>query len=278
MITLAEALDSYLAARESLKPQTEYTYRLNVDRVLGDLLDVPLDQITRQQVVERHQEHSLTAPKTADYACRVLRAVSIWAAENHADAVLPVLPTSALSTSNLWNALRPTNEDTIGLENVRRWFWAVRELDREPRDLLFFLVLTRCRRDSVLTLRFDDVDFDRWQIHAKEGSVPASSWLIELLWFRQAGAKSDNVFEMKSPYKSIKSVVSRTGLAFTPSTLRATFDTLAIASGIEPEVLRAYQKRDDRHSPERFRILLQSVCDLLLSLAGVYEPRPWVSR
>jgi len=298
--TLKDCAEIYIANRQ-IKKSTADSYRTALRSVCQDWLDMPIDELTKGMVVDRHKSHSQHSPGQADLCMRVLRCVLRWGAEYWSSGEEPLIksiPTDRLTILKLWHKPNRKINDRIELEDLGRWFHSVRKLSHTQRDYLYFLVATGCRRNEGAMVQFEDIDFERGlvRIHcAGDGTkttaehvLPLSDWLLEMLWLRRAGHESGygwvfpnqwNSGPLTSPYRAIKTVTTETGIKFSPHTLRRTFALLATHPdvGADELVLKAclnhaltgvtwkhYLKPD----PERLRPTIQGVSDLLLRLAG----------
>lgn len=295
--TVQEAVDEYIRIRK-LKARTAYGYQAALNAVVPDWLDLPITEINKDMIVERHRGYSEKAPGNADYVMRVMRALLSWASEYYGDDEEPLLrqnPVRRLTVSNAWNKCEPRIDDRIDFKDIGRWFHAVRGVSPTMRDYLFLLLLTGLRRNEGAMLQWDDVDLENGLItipDTKNGSdhiLPLSTWLIEMLWYRrvQNGGKREWIFPgqygsqyITSCYRAAKLVTKETGIVFTPHTLRRTFVSLATHPDVGADELEikgilnhATTSVTWRHylrpNPERLRPVIQAVTDLVLREAGV---------
>jgi integrase len=197
--TLRGALEEYIAARKNLRDKSVRDYRLSVERYLGAWLDVPLREITREMVEERHRaitteveaRHRAAAMETARrHEARADRAQARdWpdaAARHRAAAVATVerKPPSGHATANgamralraLWNfASDRVPELPPNPVALRRQWFPVHRRERLVRadDLPAFYAAIRAlpnevARDYLLLLLFTGLRREeaaslRWQ-------------------------------------------------------------------------------------------------------------------
>jgi len=108
--TLRTALDTYLARPKLRSEVHKIGMRQQFDRHLKDWLRLPLDEITKAMVVERHRSLAKT-PSTANHVLKYFR--TVW---NHARRVhdLPESPTMAIE----WYEESP---DGKIIDDLRLW-------------------------------------------------------------------------------------------------------------------------------------------------------------
>ena len=217
-ITLQEALDQYLE-KGKLKPRTLITYREIIRLYLGDWLDYPAQEITRDMVRDRHREiasskrrrrklvkTSITPVETdtrreaaADNCMRTLRAILNYAFEDEESETVYRNPVNVLSSRKHKAWYRSTRRQTI-IKNsdLPAWYRAVIALDNEIlRDYLLLLLFTGLRRQEAATLQWRQVDFNEkcfTIIDTKNGfphTLPLSNFLLELLNDRKEGLQAE---------------------------------------------------------------------------------------
>ena len=141
------------------KPSTQRSVRwvLNA-RLLPTFGSLPLDQITPASVIRWFDEYSRTAPGGANHALKRLRRILNHAVEcGH----LQTNPAGSVKQNP-----RPKLTRFLSREEIRRLH---RALDRhgcaqssrlQQADIIHLLLLTGCRRNEILTLRWQDIDGD----------------------------------------------------------------------------------------------------------------------
>lgn len=265
--TLRQLLEAYIEAKPGMRRKTQLIYRSRIDEVMGDWVNLPADQITEGMIIDRHMEISIHSPKTSDFAFRVFRAIAVWSGISPLrDAVM------ALNRDRLWNYLAPRQDDSIGIANIQKWFWALRDVEPAPRDLLLTLLLTGLRQDTLAGLRVDDIDFNRALLLTLQGTHPMSGWVCQILWLRSVDNLGLVFSGLERPYRAIHKVTRHTGLDFTARTLRATFETLAMAAGVAEPAIAKFREGSEHNDPEESRHVVEGVASMLAELSGIARP------
>lgn len=191
--TLQSALDEYLK-KGKLKPRTVTTYNDLLRLYLGDWLNRPAIEITRDMVKERHLEIAtgkrqrkklikeidtekarkdrpklkLSEPPdpkrkeaAADNCMRTLRAVLNYVFEDEDGGSPYINPVNILSSRKKKAWFKVDRRRTlIKNSDLPSWFKAVDGLDNKiMRDYLLFLLFTGLRRQEAATLTWKQVDF-----------------------------------------------------------------------------------------------------------------------
>lgn len=159
---LEEAMETYLARPKLRSDAHKHGVRSNFELHLGDWLRLPLDQISKSMVVERHRS-LMDKPSTANHTLRAFRAV--W---NHARRVhdLPDVPTSAIE----WYE-EPPNSTVI--DDLPTWREAVDALDN-PIHSAFYRILpfTGLRKTEAFTLQWKHIYEDRLHLPVTKNGRP----------------------------------------------------------------------------------------------------------
>lgn len=135
-ITLEEAFQKYLVARDGLRDTTKQTYRRIVFKLLAPWRSTPLAAVTPAAVHEAHirltGEYGAT---NANTAMRVFRAIYNYAAAFHDG--LPANPVNRLTQARAWN--REVRRQTIiSPGDLPRWYETVTGLSNPlARDYLY---------------------------------------------------------------------------------------------------------------------------------------------
>jgi hypothetical protein len=109
-LTLEVAMESYLSRPKLRSEAHKHAVRLQFDKHLKDWLKLPLDEITKSMVAERHRSMAAT-PSAANHTLKYFR--TVW---NHARRLhdLPESPTMAIE----WIEEKP--KSTI-VEDLKQW-------------------------------------------------------------------------------------------------------------------------------------------------------------
>lgn len=303
-VTLEEVFEEFQKAR-SLKPSTLKSYTQVLNAALGDWLKMPIADITKNKVAERHAKLSKDSGKAyADSAMRTLSSIWNFAdsryEDNEGESLLPSNPVKALSKRRAWN--RPNaRKDYIKVHQLKPWFEAVGGLRIEPwgtmaqtvGDYLTVLILTGLRRSEAATLPWSQIDFSDRTLLVKETknhqehTLPLSDYLLELLQERRKHIAGDYIFpggpNSKHPYiieprTHVRRVVEESGVKFRLHDLRRTFITSAERLNLPPYALSRLANHQYGHPVtrdyiitdlERLREPMQKVTDYMLEAAGI---------
>ncbi|HEY9678861.1 MAG TPA: integrase [Drouetiella sp.] len=293
-ITLRKVFEEYKNSKD-LKPKTLQHYNQRLNRYLQDWLDIPVAEITKDMVEQRHRE--IAGPAIANSTMRTLRALMTFASANYEDASgAPVIqgnPVKRLSEARSWNR-DLTRNDVIEPAELRAWFAGVYSLDSATfRDYLLVLLLTGMRKSEAKNLRWDQVILERGIIRLNETKngesheIPVSDFVLNILTSRKMGSRSAWVFTssvsnkpISAGTKPMNSACERAGFKFSLHTLRRTFAFTACELGIRSGIIRHLmnEKLDcntrtfDGSTFEQQRGATQQVTNRLLHSAGVSKP------
>ena len=143
---------------EGYKPSTRKGVRSVLDRqLLPAFGSKPLDRISPAQVGRWFDRFSRTAPGNANHALDLLRQIMNFAiARSHIDTN-PALAVKRNRRQALTRFL--SREEIARLHQVLDG--QTRNSSREQADIIRLLLLTGCRRNEILRLRWSEVDRDR---------------------------------------------------------------------------------------------------------------------
>jgi integrase len=238
-VALADAFDSFFAARPHLSAYTVENYSRSVRLYLKAWRKKPINDITRQMVLKRHQELSTEVGKTtANNVMRHLRSIYNYAAATHDD--FPPNPVQILTQARAWHR-EQRRQTVVTALDLPLWWNAVMAEPEHSRDFLLMALFTGMRRGELMTLRWDNVDLKAMTLHlpkTKNGdplNLPLSTFLSDLLSHRLARS-SGSPFVFPGPGKNghlvetkkfLVRVSTGSGVTFTLHDLRRTFITIA---------------------------------------------------
>lgn len=261
--TLFEAMEVYLD-RPKLRSETHKAgVRQQFELHLKDWLRLPIDEITKSMVVQRHREMAKT-PSGANHVLKVFR--TVW---NHTRRTydLPESPTNAIE----WYQERP---DGRTIDDLPAWKRRVGGLGNPIHAVFFELLLyTGFRKSEALTLDWKHVH--EHHIHlpvTKNGrsfDLPIVQRHHEILAPLHGLSRTWVFPSPKSPSGHLN---APTRLEWSPHAHRRTFATIAMETGVLEEVvgrllnhtpLNLAGQRYVQPSLEALRPAMQQTCDEL---------------
>lgn len=278
--TLGECFD-YFKEHKTLSDETLKSYNRQVLTLLGDWVDIPLNNITKSMIVTKHQKLSKTSKAQANAAMRVLR--SVWNycrqsfLDDNEDPIIKEHPVAILNAKKDWNVIKPRTRHVAEEELGKYLKVAINFQDRsshkqEPhsnnaRDIQILFLLTGVRLNEAQPLRWKDVDLKAGKIELKN-TKNGSNYTFpmgDILWslmrrrarFRQGGewvfpssqVKSDS--HVKNMTQAYKNLSSEAGLYITPHDLRRTF--ISVANGLQmnyPVLKKLLNHRESQSSDD----------------------------
>ena len=238
-VTLAKAFEEFFAARPHLSPVTVNSYGRTVKLYLKGWRKKPVNEITRQMVLKRHQQISVEHGKTtANNVMRHLRSVYNFTAATHDE--YPPNPVTILTQARAWHRER-RRQTVVTAQDLPMWWKAVMAEPDYSRDFLRTALFTGMRRGELMKLRWDNADLEARTLHlpkTKNGdplTLPMSEYLTDLLtsrrelvgsspWVFPGPGKTGHLIETK---KFLLRVSTGSGVSFTLHDLRRTFITIA---------------------------------------------------
>lgn len=226
--TLEVAMESYLA-RPKLRSEAHRSgLRQQFENHLKDWLRLPLDEITKGMVVERHRSMAST-PSSANHTLKYFR--TVW---NHARRVhdLPESPTLAIE----WYEEKPNGSV---IEDLVSWRQTL-EAFRNPIHKVFYelLLFTGFRKTEALTLEWKHVQEDHIHLpmtkNGRSFDLPILQTHHEIL-APLRGLHRNWVFPSpKSPTGHLKGPER---MQWSCHAHRRTFATVAMEAGVLEEVV-----------------------------------------
>ncbi len=266
--TLKAAMESYLA-RPKLRSETHKTsLRQQFELHLGDWLKLPLDEISKSMVVDRHRVMAAT-PSAANHTLKYFR--TVW---NHARRIhdLPECPTMAIE----WYEEKPNGaiiddfgawaEDLEGLPNpIHRTFY----------ELALF---TGLRKTELLTLEWQNVHEERLHIPMTKNGRSFDLPILQLHHEILAPMRGlSSIWVFPSPKSGDGRLSNPARMRWGPHVHRRTFATVAMEAGVLEEVvgrllnhtpISITGQRYVKPSLEALRPSMEVVCDELSARTG----------
>ena len=226
--TLKVAMDAYLA-RPKLRSEThKLGVRQQFELHMKDWLRLPLDEITKAMVAERHRSMAAT-PSAANHALKIFR--TVW---NHARRVhdLPEAPTMAIE----WYVERP--KGTI-IDDLKAWRDDVDGLFNPIHQVFYaFILYTGLRKTEALTLEWKNVRESHIHLpmtkNGRSFDLPILQVHHEIL-APLRGLSRQWVFP--SPKAPSGHVGAPEKITWSPHAHRRTFATVAMEAGVLEEVV-----------------------------------------
>jgi integrase len=295
-VTLRKVWEDYKVTRK-LKPITIRNYDQRLNSHLSDWLDLPITEITKNMVEERHRH--IEGNAMANSTFRTLRALLHYAALKYEDdggePVIKNNPVRRLSEVRAWRKDK-RRKTIIRPTDLTPWMKAVFSLENSTtRDLMLTILFTGMRKTEATSLTWNDINLDAGTImirapkNGEDIEIPMPTYLWNLLAIRSHGAgRSQWVFPGKDPsrpisagHKGIMTVIERSGVSFCMHDLRRTFITIADELDIKSEVVKALvnHKSDDVtegytiRSIERLRRATEKISGAILHYSGMRRIR-----
>ncbi len=261
--TLASAMESYLA-RPKLRSETHrQSVQQQFEMHLKDWLRLPLPEISKGMVVERHKKLAAT-PSGANHLLKYFR--TVW---NHARRTtdLPECPTLAIE----WYDETPNGEI---IDDLKAWRGVIDKLPNPIHQVFYeFILATGLRKSEAFTLEWKNVHADRIHLpmtkNGRAFDLPIVPRHLEILE-PVRGLSKQWVFPSE---KSEAGYIGRpVRLRWSPHAHRRTFATVAMEAGVLEEVvgrllnhtpLSITGQRYTKPSLEALRPSMQTVIDEL---------------
>lgn len=303
-VTCAQVQEDYLKARKNLKPSTVRDYRRIFNTYLGDWVNKPLAEITKDMVERQHRKIGERSPAQANLAFRYFRALVNFAMAQYEDSngesIIRDNPVRRLSQTRAWYRIG-RRQTLIKHYDLALWYQAVMNLtntsiapNREViRDFLLLVLLTGLRRSEAAGLTWNRVDLKNRTLTIKDTKnredhiLPITDYLYTLLLNRKAYAVNQYVFPNESgvgglvdPKKQIRNVINESGVDFTVHDLRRTFITIAESLDIPAYALKRllnHKMNNDVTAGyiiadvERLREPMQKITNYILRCVGERE-------
>jgi len=203
LITLVEVFDDYKRDRK-LTPKTLVGYNQIMSCYLEDWQNKPIGRITETMVSERHKLISKRSLAQADYAMRFLKALFNYAINEYKsdneEKIFTSNPVTIINHKRQWNNVARKNT-RLKQKELKPWFEGVLTIQNAPeymenidhRVCLFLqmALLTGLRKEELLTLKWEHVDFDEKMYEIVDPKnhltfeLPLSDYLYDMLFEHQ---------------------------------------------------------------------------------------------
>lgn len=301
-ITLEQAMTDYFSARKSLKPITVYDYKRTAKCYIGDWMNKPLSEITKDMIAKRHSKIGERSKAQANLVMRFLRAIFNFAAGQYenskGESVIPDNPVKRLSQTRAWYRIE-RRQTVIKAHDLASWYSAVMSIKNDPhgrnketiRDYLLLVIFTGLRKEEAACLTWENIDLRGKTLSIRDTKnhqdhhLPLSDFLFELIQRRKSEAVNEYVFpningtgRIVEQRKQMNFVTEVSGITFTIHDLRRTFITVAESLDISAYALKSLLNHKTNNdvtagyiiiNAERLRIPMQMITDHLLKCMGV---------
>lgn len=249
-VTLGDVFSRYKQDKK-LRLTTIKIYEGSIRRCLEDWRNRPITEITKDMVLQRHQQISCAngphgkGEAHANQVMRFLRALINYAADTYEIDGKPIVtenPVKRLTQLRAWNRVR-RRQDVIRPHELRDWYQAVLTLpSKTMQDYLILCLFTGLRRTEAAKLQWCNVDLKAKSLRIppedaknhEEHMLPLPDLIHEILSSRTKVPNNPYVFAGDRPgcpivesKWSVAKVAERSGVKFTLHTLRRTFETTA---------------------------------------------------
>ncbi len=226
--TLEVAMEAYLARPKLRSEAHKHSIRLQFANHLSDWLRLPLDEISKSQVADRHRSLR-SRPSAANHTLKVFR--TVW---NHARRTfdLPECPTMAIE----WYQEQPSGDI---ISDLKAWRAQVQSLGNPIHRTFYDLILfTGLRRTEALSLQWSNVLEDRIHLPMTKNG---RSFDLPICDIHQDILDPMRSLSRKWVFPSPKSSTGHVGqpekIQWSPHAHRRTFATVAMEAGVLEEVV-----------------------------------------
>lgn len=260
---LIDAMEAYLARPKLRSDAHKKGIRQQFERHLKDWLRLPLDEISKRMLVERHCSMAAT-PSGANHVFKYFR--SVW---NHAKRIhdLPECPTIAIE----WYEERPKG---AVIEDFCAWRRTVRKLENPIHASFYSLLLfTGLRKSELFRLQWQHVH--RGHLHlpiTKNGRSFDLPILAIHHGFLEPLRSLSQHWVFPSPKSATGHITNPERIDWNPHMHRRTFATVAMEAGVLEEIvgrllnhtpLSITGQRYAKPSLDALRPSMQVACDAL---------------
>lgn len=266
--TLEEAMEVYLARPKLRSDEYRSTLRSQFDKHLRDWLKLPLDEITKSMVVERHRK-LVNRPSSANHTLKYFR--TVW---NHTRRTydLPESPTMAIE----WYDERPMGQI---IEDLNEWRKQVDALSNPVHRVFYELALfTGLRKTEALSLEWSNVHEDHLHIPMTKNGRSFDLPILQVHHEILAPLKGMHKTWVFPSHRSVAGYVNQPEkIDWSPHAHRRTFATVAVEAGVLEEIvgrllnhtpLSITGQRYAKPSLDALRPSMETVCDELSERAS----------
>lgn len=226
--TLEEAMEIYFARPRLRSKDHKLSIRQQFNLHLKDWMRLPLDEISKSMVVQRHASLAQT-PSAANHLLKYFR--TVW---NHARRThdLPECPTLAIE----WFEERPAGKT---IHDFRAWRRRMESLDNPIHAVFYELLLfTGLRKTEALTLEWKNVHKDSIHLPMTKNGRSFDLPILQLHHKILAPVRGlHRRWVFPSPKGPDGRLAGPTRLEWGPHAHRRTFATVAMEAGVLEEIV-----------------------------------------
>ena len=226
--TLQDAMEMYLARPKLRSDLHKHGIRLQFEKHLKDWLKLPLDELSKAQVADRHRTLAAT-PSTANHTLKYFR--TVW---NNARRTydLPECPTVAIE----WYEERPPGTT---IEDLKAWRHEIDGLHNPIHKIFYELILfTGLRKTEALTLEWKNIHDDHIHLpitkNGRSFDLPITQLHHEIL---APLRRLSGTWVFPSPKSTAGYITNPANISWSPHAHRRTFATVAMEAGVLEEVV-----------------------------------------
>ena len=263
--TLEDAMEGYLVRPKLRSEAHRSSLRQQFELHLKDWMRLPLDEISKSMVVERHRSLAKT-PSAANHLLKYFR--TVW---NHARRTydLPECPTMAIE----WHEEKASGQI---IEDLRAWRRRIDGLQNPIHQVYFELLLfTGLRKTEALTLEWKNVHEDHVHLpmtkNGRSFDLPFLQKHHEILAPLRGPSRK---WVFPSPKSPDGHLTHPKRIEWGPHAHRRTFATVAMEAGVLEEVvgrllnhtpISITGQRYVKPSLDSLRPQMETVCEELLN-------------
>lgn len=311
-IKFQEAWNSYLSENKSKWRDRSYQDHIEMSRggfdpstnkvykpqPIHELLELKLSELTKDVFIEWLNRNNQSRKTSTSKSYRLVRAFLNWCEED--ESYSNVIPKDSYSSKKVKKDVQKTKakNDCLLKEQLKPWFKEILEIENKKISVFFiFALLTGARKNEVLTLEWENIDFKWKTIHLKdkvndEGrTIPMTNYIEKSL--KELRRSSDSTFVFSSersetghivnPYKELEKIRKTLHITITIHGLRRSFETLSgwieLPKGVTHQI--SGHKADsitEKHYTVRpmdmLRMHMQGYENWILDVAGIVKISP----
>lgn len=226
-------------ARGGLDPLTNKIYK---PQPIHELLDLKLSELNKEIFLNWLERNNSFRKTSTSKSYRLIRAFLNWCEED--ERFCGIIPKDSYSSKKVKKDVQKTKakNDCLLKEQLNPWFEEILKIENKKISfILIFALLTGARKNEILTLKWESIDFKWKTIHLKD-KVNANGRTIPMTKYIEINLKklkrsSNSIFVFSSnksetghivnPYKELEKIRTTLRINITIHGLRRSFETLS---------------------------------------------------